>query len=53
MMQSGMDLWLAAGFFATSMQTLIRVYAHHNPSYMREAANTIGRRRPQNVRVTS
>ena len=49
-MQNGIDLWQAAGFFATSMQTLIRVYGHHHPDYMREAAETIGRR-PQNVRV--
>lgn len=49
-MQNGIDLWQAAGFFATSMQTMIRVYAHHNPDFMREAAETIGRR-PQNVRV--
>jgi hypothetical protein len=32
------------------MQTLIRVYGHHHPDYLRDAATTIGRR-PQNVRA--
>jgi integrase len=49
-MQNRIDLWQAAGFFATSVPTLIRVYGHHNPDYLREVAETIGRR-PQNVRV--
>ena len=49
-MQNGTDLWQAAGFFATSVQTLIRVYGHHHPDYMREAAENVGRR-PQNVRI--
>jgi integrase len=49
-MQNRIDLWQAAGFFATSVPTLIRVYGHHHPDYMREAAENVGRR-PQNVRV--
>ena len=49
-MQNRMDLWQAAGFFATSVPILTRVYGHHHPDYMREAAEAIGRR-PQNVRV--
>jgi integrase len=49
-MQNRIDLWQAAGFFATSVPTLIRVYGHHHPDHLREAAETIGRR-PQNVRV--
>ena len=49
-MQNRIDLWQAAGFFATSVPTLIRVYGHHHPDHMREAAETLGRR-PQNVRV--
>ena len=49
-MQNRIDLWQAAGFFATSVPTLLRVYGHHHPDHMREAAETIGRR-PQNVRV--
>jgi integrase len=49
-MQKGIDLWQASGFFATSMPTLTRVYAHHHPDHMRAAAEIVGRR-PQNVRV--
>jgi integrase len=49
-MQNRIDLWQAAGFFATSVPTLIRVYGHHHPDQMREAAEIVGRR-PQNVRV--
>ncbi len=43
-MQNGIDLWQAAGFFATSVPILIRVYGHHHPDHMREAAATVGRR---------
>jgi integrase len=49
-MQTGIDLWQVSGFFATSVPTLVRVYGHHHPEYMREAAEAIGRR-PHNVRV--
>jgi integrase len=49
-MQNGSELWQAAGFYATSVQTLIRVYGHHYPDHMRQAAENVGRR-PQNVRV--
>ena len=49
-MRSGTDPWQAAGFFATSVETLLRVYGHHHPDYMREVAERIGKR-PQNVRV--
>jgi integrase len=34
-MQAGTDPWQAAGFFATSVETLLRVYGHHHPDYMR------------------
>jgi len=50
-MQKGIDPWQAAGFLSMSMETLQRVYAHHHPDYLREAAESIGKR-PQNVRVT-
>jgi integrase len=49
-MQNRMDLWQAAGYFATSVPILTRVYGHHHPDFMREAAEAIGRR-PQNVRA--
>lgn len=52
LMQWGTDPWQAAGYLATSVETLLRVYGHHHPDYQREAALNIGRR-PQNVRVTA
>jgi integrase len=50
LMQAGTDPWQAAGFLSMSTETLQRVYGHHHPDHMREAANAISRR-PQNVRV--
>jgi integrase len=50
LMQAGTDPWQAAGFLATSVETLLRVYGHHHPDYQRQAAENIGKR-PQNVRV--
>lgn len=49
LMQAGTDPWQAAGFLATSVDTLLKVYGHHHPDYQREAVENIGRR-PQNVR---
>jgi hypothetical protein len=49
-MQSGVKTWEAAGFLAMSEKTLIAVYGHHHPDFMRKAAEAIGAR-PQNVRV--
>jgi hypothetical protein len=43
-MQAGVPLWQASGFLAMSEETLQRVYAHHHPDYMRDAADAIGRR---------
>jgi len=43
-MQNGIDPWQAAGFFATSLPTLMRVYGHHHPEYMREAAKAVCKR---------
>jgi integrase len=53
LMQAGTDLWVAAGFLSMSIETLQRVYGHHHPDYLQQAAENIGRRgkRPQNVRV--
>lgn len=50
LMQAGTDPWQASGFLAMSEATLQRVYGHHHPDYMREAAEAISRR-PQIVRV--
>jgi integrase len=49
LMQTGTDLWEAAGFLSMSIETLQRVYAHHHPNYQRQAADNIGKR-PLNVR---
>jgi hypothetical protein len=49
-MQAGTDLWQAAGFLSTSVETIQRTYAHHHPDYQRQAAENVGRR-PQIVRV--
>ena len=50
LMQQGTELWQASGFLSMSTETLQRVYAHHHPDYLRQAADNLGRR-PQNVRV--
>jgi integrase len=50
LMQQRTDMWEASGFLSMSMETLTRVYGHHHPDHMREAAENIGRR-PRNVRV--
>ena len=50
-MQNRIDLWQAARIFRhVGADADSRVYGHHHPDHLREAAETIGRR-PQNVRV--
>jgi integrase len=39
MAQAGVPLWEAAGFLGTTVKTLERVYAHHDPSNQDRAAN--------------
>ena len=41
MMQSGVNLWTAAGFLGMSVEILQRVYGHHHPDYLREATDGI------------
>lgn len=36
-MQNGVTTWEAAGFFATSQETIEKVYGHHSPGYMESA----------------
>ena len=43
-MQRGMDRWLAAGFFGVTMDMLERTYAHHDPDYLRDAAEIMARK---------
>jgi integrase len=44
LMQAGVPLWQASGFLSMSEETLTRVYGHHHPDYMRDAADAIGRK---------
>jgi integrase len=44
LMQSGTDLWDAAGFLGMSVATLERVYGHHHPDHQRTAVENLGRR---------
>ena len=48
LMQGGVSLWQASGFLGMSPETLSKVYGHHSPDYMREAAEAIGRKRVLN-----
>lgn len=52
LMQQGVDPWQAAGFLGMSVKTLLEVYGHHHPDYMKEAAQAFaaGARR-KNVSV--
>jgi integrase len=47
LMQNGVNITVASAYLAMSEATLRRVYWHHHPDYMREAAAAIGER-PQN-----
>jgi hypothetical protein len=49
-MQRGVDSWEASGFLAMTRETLERVYGHHHPDYLRNAAGALSR--PRNVRAT-
>jgi integrase len=52
LMQAGVPTWQASGFLSMSEETLQRVYGHHHPDYMQEAADAIGRR-PGHERVAN
>jgi integrase len=51
LMQHGVPMWDAAGFLGMSRETLERVYGHHHPEHLREAADAMSAR-PRNVRAT-
>jgi hypothetical protein len=40
-MQQGVQLWEAAGFLGMTPETLERVYGHHHPEFMRNAAQAL------------
>src|SRR5438128_5597346 len=44
LMQNGVSMWRAAGFLGMSVETLDRVYGHHHPDYLSDAA--VATRRP-------
>jgi integrase len=48
LMLNGVSLWRAAGFLGMSVETLDRVYGHHHPDYLSDAAEAIGRKPNRN-----
>ena len=48
LMQGGVSMCRAAGFLGMSVETLDRVYGHHHPDYLSDAADAIGRKPNQN-----
>lgn len=44
-MQNGITTWEASGFFATSQETIERVYGHHSPGFMEAARQAMERPR--------
>ena len=53
LMQRGADLWQASGFLSMSVETLLRVYGHHHPDWMKDAAEMIGERPANRLRAHS
>ena len=52
LMQTGVSVWRAAGFLGMSVETLDRVYGHHHPDFLADAADAIGRK-PNKALVVS
>jgi hypothetical protein len=48
-MQAGVDKWEASGFLGMTIQMLDRVYGHHHPDHLRNAARAIGYRSHQSL----
>jgi integrase len=42
LMQSGTDLWMAAGFLGMTVEMLQENYGHHHPDFQEEAAGAFG-----------
>jgi integrase len=47
LMQQGANKWSAAGFLGMTVELLDRVYGHHHPDYLKDAAAAIGSRERQ------
>jgi integrase len=45
LMQRGVPVWQAAGYLGMSVEMLERVYGHHHPEHLKEAALAIGNKR--------
>jgi hypothetical protein len=43
-MQAGVEKWEAAGFLGMTVEMIDRVYGHHHPHHLRNAARAIGYR---------
>lgn len=50
LMQRGVSIWDASGFLGMTEETLRRVYGHHHPDYLSDAAEALSSR-PRNVRA--
>lgn len=50
LMQSGADLWDAAGFLGMSVTILERVYGHHHPDHQSSAVEALERKRKKSVK---
>jgi integrase len=48
LMLNGVNIWRAAGFLGMSVETLDRVYGHHHPDFLSDAADAIGRKPNKN-----
>jgi integrase len=46
LMQTGTDLWEAAGYLGMTVKTLDTVYGHHHPEHQKQAAANIVRKAP-------
>ena len=44
-LQAGVSTWDAASFFATSPETIEKVYGHHSPRFMESARKAMERPR--------
>jgi hypothetical protein len=42
LMQAGVDKWEAAGYLGMGVEMLDRVYGHHHPDHLRNAARALG-----------
>lgn len=51
-LQNGMEPYDASGFFGVSLEVLMKVYGHHCPSHLREAAQRMVRQREHGVAAT-